>query len=235
MTLAGKVAIVTGAGGEGSGRAIARRFAREGAIVVAADVNAAGAQRTAAEIAAQGGRAHGVLLDVGDEPAVRAVVSEAVERYGGLDVLINSASGPEYRPDLPLEFWEAIVRVELLGTMYATRHAIDAMRARGGGAIVNVSSTSALGFGRFHPGGSPAYDAAKAAVLHLAVGLRDLKAEGIRVNAVVPDALIAVDDMAAAVLRLATDPALAGRAMVLWRGRAPAFVPYGDAGYTFLE
>jgi NAD(P)-dependent dehydrogenase (short-subunit alcohol dehydrogenase family) len=261
VRLAGKVAVVTGAGGGGSGRAIARRIAQDGGLVVVSDIDDGGGKATVAGIEAEGGRAVFKHADVGNEDEVRDLIALARSTFGGLDVLVNNASGPEYRPDVPLEFWNAIVRIELLGAMFGIRHAIEAMRGNGGGAIVNVSSTSALEHGRLRPGGSPAYDAAKAAVLHLTEGLRFLSAGGIRVNCVIPHwiaspgpkeyydsltpeqreelgvpaVLISLEEIADAVVRLATDENLAGRAMVVWGGRPNGLLPLGDPGYVFLE
>src|SRR5580698_7955103 len=247
MELAGKAAIVTGAGGGGSGRAIAKRFARGGAVVVVADVHEAGGAQTIAEIAHAGGRAVYRRGDVRSEGEVRDLVAFA---------------GPEFHFDRPLEFWKEIVETELLGTMYGVRYALEAMGRSGGGAIVNVSSTSALEYGRLRPGGLPAYDAAKAGVVHLTTMLRFLgETDAVRVNCVVPhwiaspgpkeyydsltpaqrDAfgvpqeLIALDEIADVVVRLAADERFAGRALILWGGRKPALIPIGDRGYEALE
>jgi NAD(P)-dependent dehydrogenase (short-subunit alcohol dehydrogenase family) len=262
MKIAGKVAIVTGAGGGGSGRAIAKRLAREGGCVVVSDINDGGGAETVSEIAAAGGRALYRRADVRQEEDVRELVAFAERAFGDLSLMVNDASGPEYRPDLPLDFWEAIVDTDLLGTMYGIRHARDAMCRHGGGAIVNISSTSALEYGRMRPGGSPAYDAAKAAVLHLTTMLRFLaESEKIRVNCIVPhwiaspgpkeyhesltpqqrseqgvpEILVTLDEMADAVVRFVTDERLAGRALILWGGRKPALIPVGDPGFAAIE
>jgi NAD(P)-dependent dehydrogenase (short-subunit alcohol dehydrogenase family) len=262
MELAGKAAIVTGAGGGGSGRAIAKRFARGGAVVVVADVHEAGGAQTIAEIAHAGGRAVYRRVDVRSEEEVRDLVAFAEREFGVLSVMVNNASGPEFHFDRPLEFWKEIVETELLGTMYGVRYALEAMGRSGGGAIVNVSSTSALEYGRLRPGGLPAYDAAKAGVVHLTTMLRFLgETDAVRVNCViphwiaspgpkeyydsltpaqrdafgVPQELIALDEIADVVVRLATDERLAGRALILWGGRKPALIPIGDRGYEALE
>jgi NAD(P)-dependent dehydrogenase (short-subunit alcohol dehydrogenase family) len=262
MEIAGKVAIVTGAGGGGTGRAVAQRIARDGGCVVVSDVNDDGGAETMRTIAAQGGRAIYRRADVRNEDEVRELVAFAERTYGDLSLMVNNASGPEYRPDRPLDFWDAIVETELLGAMYGIRNAREAMRRHGGGAIVNVSSTSALEHGRLRPGGSPAYDAAKAAVLHLTTMLRFLaETERIRVNCIVPhwvaspgpkeyhesltpqqrkeqgvpDLLVTLEEMADAVVRLTTDERLAGRALILWGGRKPALIAIGDPGHTALE
>lgn len=262
MELRGKVAIVTGAGGGGSGRAIAKRIARDGGLVVVSDIDDDGGAWTVAEIGAFGGRATYRRADVRNAREVRDLVAFAESTYGAPSVMVNNASGPEYRPDRPLDSWMEIVETELLGAMHGLRYARDAMRPQGGGAIVNVSSTSALEYGRLRPGGSPAYDAAKAAVLHLTTMLRFLAdTEHIRINCIVPhwvaspgpkayfdsltpqqreqlgipSALVTLEEMADAVLRLATDETLAGRALIVWGGRRPALIPLGDRGYRELE
>jgi NAD(P)-dependent dehydrogenase (short-subunit alcohol dehydrogenase family) len=262
MELAGKAAIVTGAGGGGSGRAIAKRLARDGALVVVSDVHEAGGAQTVAEIAQAGGRALYRRADVRSEEEVRELVAFAERAFGGLNVMVNNASGPEFHFDRPLEFWKEIVETELLGAMYGVRYALEAMRRSGSGAIVNVSSTSGLEYGRLRPGGLPAYDAAKAGVAHLTTMLRFLgETAAVRVNCVVPhwiaspgpkeyhdsltpaerDALgvpqelIALEEIADAVARLASDERLAGRALILWGGRKPSLIPIGDRGYEALE
>jgi NAD(P)-dependent dehydrogenase (short-subunit alcohol dehydrogenase family) len=128
MVLTGKVAIVTGAGGAGCGRAIACRFACEGASVVIADIREAGMHDTANAITAQGGRASVAFTDVANESEVRALFAFAENTYGGVDVVVNDASGAVF-PERSLDDWFANLRVDLLGTMYATRYGIE---ARGG-------------------------------------------------------------------------------------------------------
>src|SRR5262245_43316840 len=186
MDLIGKVAIVTGAGGGGSGRAVARRLARDGAAVIVSDVNEPGGWDTLRLIEAEGGRASFFRADVGVEAEVHALVAFAEKTCGGLDVLVNNASAP-YRPESPLGHWVETVQVDLLGAMYGTLHGTGAMRRRGGGAIVNVGSTSALGHGRKHSK-APAYDVAKAGVIRLTTTLAWLRErDSIRVNCLVPD------------------------------------------------
>jgi NAD(P)-dependent dehydrogenase (short-subunit alcohol dehydrogenase family) len=261
MELSGKVAIVTGAGGGGSGRAIARRLAHDGAYVVASDINQRGGAETVRLIETEGGRAVFFRADAGVELEVRALIAFAEETYGGIDIVVNNASAPYY-PEAPLEYWFDTVQVDLIGAMYGTRYGIEAMRRRGGGAIVNIGSTSALGHGRAHSNGSPAYDVAKAGVIRLTTMLAWLKEkEGIRVNCLVPDwiaspdvksyfdsltpqqrkeqnvpdVLTGLDEIADAVAHLVTDEALAGRVMVWWSGQARRLIPFGDPGYAALE
>ncbi len=257
MNLAGKVAVVTGAGGGGSGRANACRLAREGASVVVSDIDEAGGGETVRRIEATGGRALFFRADVRVEHEVRELLAFAEHSFGGLDVLVNNA-GP-YWPE-QLGHWAETIQANLLGTMYATLGAIEAMRRRGGGGIVNVGSTSALGWGRRHAPAA-AYDAAKAGVMRLTTALGWLKDEGIRVNCLVPDwvataevqgyvdsltpqqrkegnvpdVLITLDEITDAVVRLATDENLAGRVMVCWCGQSARLIAAGDPGYATLE
>jgi NAD(P)-dependent dehydrogenase (short-subunit alcohol dehydrogenase family) len=149
--LAGKVAIVTGAA-SGIGRATALRLAQEGASVVVADVNGPGAAAVAKEIEAAGGAAIGQPADVSDEASVVAMIDAAVKRFGGLDVLHNNAAAVDPAlmsrdgdvADLAIEVLDRTLAVNLRGPMLGCKHAIPRMLERGGGAIVNTSSASAL-------------------------------------------------------------------------------------------
>jgi len=258
MEIAGKVVVVTGAGGDGSGRAIARRFAHDGASVVITDINEAGARETVHQIENAGGRAVFHPADVRIEAQVRELLDFATSTFGGLSVLVNNASGP-FHPDAPLDHWLETMQTDLLGTMYGVRTAIDFMRRSGGGAIVNISSISALWHGRAHP--APAYDAAKAAVLRLTTTLGWLgEKENIRVNCLAPgwiasgqvraywepltpaerhqrgapSRLLELEQVAGAVVRLATDESLHGRVLVWWSEDQPGLIPWADPGYREL-
>lgn len=260
MNIAGKVAIVTGAGGVGSGRAYACRLAREGAAVVVNDVSDEGARETVHLIEAAGGRAAPFIANVGAEDEVRAMIDFTVVTFGGLDILVNNAS-PAYHIGEPLDWWYEPVTIDLLGAMSTIRHAIPHMRRRGGGAIVNISSTSAVGHGYKHSS-SPAYDVAKAGQIRLTTTLGWLaEKENIRVNCLAPDwiavpevleywhgltpadrraqgvpeVLTTLDEVADAVVELITDDRLAGRVMVWWSGQERGLIPEGDAGYERLE
>ena len=184
MTLEGKVAIITGSGGGGTGRATAIRFARVGAAVVVNDIHEAGGRETAALIQADGGRAAYCHADIRIEADVKALFAFAEATFGGVDILVNNASNPDAHSFLT--GWIDTVGIEILGPMYATLAAIDAMGRRGGGAIVNIGSTSALGHGRKHSPW-PAYDVGKIAQMRLATTLGPLsKTHNIRVNCLVP-------------------------------------------------
>jgi len=257
MDLSGKVAIVTGAGGGGCGRDIARGFAREGCSVVVSDILEPGGWETVRMIESENGRAAFFQADVSKESDVKALIEFADATYGGLDILVNNASEP-YRPRGILDDWFNALRVDLHGPMYATLHAVPALRKRGGGAIVNMGSTSAIGHGRKHSK-SPGYDVAKMGLIRLTTTLAPLHAsDGIRVNCLVPawiasqevisyvdslnpqerevrgvpETLIPLDDIAAVVLKLATDETLAGRILLYFNGESPHLIPVSDPGYS---
>jgi len=182
MRLAGKIALVTGAA-HGMGAVTARRFAREGATVIIADVLDEAGATVAADILAHGGRAEYVHLDVSDEQQWRATMSALLARHGRLDVLVNNAGISGALPDrLDLEAFDRLMAVNARGTFLGMKLAIEAMLAGGGGSIVNVSSRAAV-IGS--PGEWVHYAASKAAVDTLTVGLsKEVATEGIRVNAV---------------------------------------------------
>jgi 3-oxoacyl-[acyl-carrier protein] reductase len=185
--LAGRVALVTGAG-QGIGRAFARRLSAEGASVLAADVNAAGAEATAEQVGASGGTAIGVGMDVTDPASVDAAVRAAVERFGHLDVLVNNAavfSTITMKPFDRIEpaEWDAVLRVNLTGTFLCCRAVAATMRDQGFGRIVNLSSSTVL-MGRAE---YAHYVASKAGVIGLTRALaRELGPHGVTVNAIMP-------------------------------------------------
>ena len=186
--LAGKVAIVTGAGsrgpGLGNGKAAAILFAREGARVLCVDAVPERAAETVALIEGEGGEAVAHAADVTDASACAAMIQTAVARWGGLDVLHNNV-GIESRKDLldtSETEWDHVLKVDLTSMFLATRAAVPALAARGGGAVICVSSVAAL---RGH--GRTAYAAAKAGVLGLVRSLAvQLGRQGIRINAIAP-------------------------------------------------
>jgi 3-oxoacyl-[acyl-carrier protein] reductase len=177
--LHGRVALVTGAG-SGIGAATAERLAAEGAAVVCADIDVAAARRTADGLDG----ATAVELDVTDRAAWAAAVAGCTEARGGLDVLVNNAGITRDRSLLKMseDEWQQVIDVHLRGTWLGCRHGVAAMRERGGGAIVNLSSESRHGaFGQAN------YAAAKAGVAGLTrtVALEHAR-HGIRCNAVAP-------------------------------------------------
>src|SRR5258708_6597008 len=148
MNLDGKVAIITGSGGKGTGRAVARRFAQEGMAVVVSDINEAGGDETVALIEADRGRAAFHPAEVKNENEIHGLTAFAESTFGGLDILVNNASQPDTMG--LLTGWMDAMAVEILAPMRSTLAAIEAMRRRGGGAIRNIGSTSALGRAHQH-------------------------------------------------------------------------------------
>lgn len=179
-----KVAVVTGAG-SGFGAAIAERLAAEGASVVVADVDGSRGEHVTDGIAAEGGSAVAVRADVRRDADVADAVGAAVERFGGLDVLVSNAglshrAGPT--EDLPEAEFDRVFDVNVKGVFLGAKHAIAPMRERGGGAIVNTASIGAV----CPRPGATAYNASKGAVVTFTRGLAAELAPDIRVNAVNP-------------------------------------------------
>jgi 3-oxoacyl-[acyl-carrier protein] reductase len=144
MRLEGQVSLLTGAG-QGIGRAYALRFAREGAPVVVADINEAGAQAVAEEIAALGGTALAVRTDVSDEASCAALAAATLERFGRIDVLLNNAAlfhGLD-RQNQTLEYFNKVMSVNLTGVWLMTRAVERHMKRARRGKIINQSSTAA--------------------------------------------------------------------------------------------
>ena len=186
--LAGKVAIVTGAGsraeGIGNGRATAVLFAREGARVLCVDREKDKAEATRAMIAAEGGEAAVLDADVTRSADCRAMVDEAVRRWGRLDILDNNVGigGRASVVEVEEGDWDHMMRVNVTSMMLTSKHAIPAMAKGGGGAIVNISSISAL-----RPRGLTPYTVSKGAVIALTRAMAvDHAAQGIRVNCIAP-------------------------------------------------
>jgi NAD(P)-dependent dehydrogenase (short-subunit alcohol dehydrogenase family) len=185
--LDGKIAIVTGAG-SGIGRAIALGYAREGAQVLAADLNLDGARETAAQ--APEGQILAHRADVTAEESVRAMVAAAVEQFQRLDVIVNNAAIQLHGEDglcheVSLDVWEQTHAVNLRGPFLGTKHALPAMMA-GGGVVINIASPTAFaGLGA----GYTAYATSKGGVVTLTrVVAKDYARFGIRCNAIVPGA-----------------------------------------------
>jgi NAD(P)-dependent dehydrogenase (short-subunit alcohol dehydrogenase family) len=160
--LAGKVAIVTGAGGA-IGAATARALAAEGAAVILGDVDLAGAEREASAITAKGGRALASQLDVSSEESWAATVQRAVTEFGGVHVLVNNAglNSVADAVDETLEGFQKIIAVNEIGVWLGMKYCIPQMREAGGGSIVNIASICGVvaGFGR-----AIAYHATKGSV-----------------------------------------------------------------------
>lgn len=188
--LEGKVAIVTGGAG-GIGSATCRLLARRGASVVVADLDVARAEAVAGEIAAAGGRAMALALDLAEESSIAAMVARAVEAFGRLDVIDNNAAllTPDYaRRDLDVatmetEVWDNTFRINTRGTMIACREALRVMERQGSGAIINTASNLALQGNVIQA----AYSASKAAVIQMTRSIATSHGKrGIRCNAVLP-------------------------------------------------
>ncbi len=178
---AGKAALVTGAA-QGMGRAISERLAEEGASVVAFDVDAQLAERTAAAL---GERAVAVGGDVSRREDVRRAVATCVERFGTIDVLVAQAGIGDLRPLLDIDdgAWDRMLGVNLTGVFYSVQEAAREMAARGGGAIVVTASTNAF----YVEQGTAHYSATKGGVwTFVRNAALDLGQHGIRVNSVLP-------------------------------------------------
>ena len=179
------VALVTGAA-SGIGRAIAGRYADNGARVAVSDVDEEGGQETVRLIEEGGGAATFVRADVSDPEACEALVRRTVEAYGRLDIACNNAGiGGEQAmtADYPVEAWQRVLAINLSGVFYCMKFEIPALLEAGGGSIVNVASI--LGQVGFET--APAYVAAKHGVVGLTkTAALEYSAQGVRVNAVGP-------------------------------------------------
>jgi 3-oxoacyl-[acyl-carrier protein] reductase len=229
MTLQGKAALVTGAA-TGIGRAIAERFAREGArVAVNFRSSRDAAEQLVAHIRAAGGAAIPVAADVSVESEVRAMLEQVQREFGRLDVLVNNAGWSTRVPhrkldDLTDDIWDKAFDINLRGLFYCVRAAVPLLRKQAGTAIVNVASVA----GSTGVGSSLAYAAAKAGVITMTKSLARSLAPEIRVNAISPglirthfagrpdlDSDFIAEEMATPLKRLATVEECAGVALFL--------------------
>lgn len=188
--LQGKVAIVTGAGsvgpGWGNGRAIAYRFAQEGARVFAVDRDESAMRETVERVQEIGGQITTWCADVTDSDAVRQMVQACVDTWGRVDILVNNVGGSRKGGPVNLDeaTWDSQIDFNLKSVYLGCRHVLPQMQAQGGGAIVNIASTSGI---RWTGSAQVGYASAKAGVIQLSrvVAIEHAK-QNIRCNTVVP-------------------------------------------------
>jgi NAD(P)-dependent dehydrogenase (short-subunit alcohol dehydrogenase family) len=183
--LEGKVAVITGAA-SGLGRATAIRFAKEGASVVAADLNSQGGELLVSEIAAAGGKAVYQRTDATSEKDIKAIVERAVKEFGRLDITYNNAGVIGATGSIETtteEEWDKTYAILIKAVFFGIKHSAAAMRAAGGGSIISTASIAGLsGSFRLH-----AYSSAKAAVINLTrTAALELGKDRIRVNCICP-------------------------------------------------
>jgi NAD(P)-dependent dehydrogenase (short-subunit alcohol dehydrogenase family) len=184
--LKGKVAIVTG-GARGIGKAYVEGLVRSGAAVLIADILEDRAAETAAAVRAAGGHAAAQRLDVIDPASVKAMAEAAVSQFGGIDILVNNAAAfgdlkPTSFADLDIARWDRTMAINLRGPLLCIQAVAPHMRARGGGAIVNIASIAAFGMA-----GMLDYSTSKAAVIGLTKNVSlELGRDNIRINAIAP-------------------------------------------------
>ena len=213
--MTGKTVIVTGAG-HGIGRAYAERLCAEGANVVVADLDGPAVEQVAGDLEDRGGQALPVQVDMASFASVRALVGQTVARFGGVDGMVNNAAVFSTIPISRVGFesideaeWDLVMSVNVKGVWNGCRAVAPAMRERGGGSIVNISSASILhaGGGRLH------YVASKAAVLGISrVLARELGGDNIRVNTIAPGNTLSESDPTPEVVAL-REAAIAARSL----------------------
>jgi NAD(P)-dependent dehydrogenase (short-subunit alcohol dehydrogenase family) len=188
--VAGKIALITGAA-SGIGKATALLLAREGAKVAVADINHPGAEATVGEIVSEGGAAISYVLDVTSEGNWLLVLDELLEKWKRLDILVNNAGISFAKPlaEMTLEEWRYVLAINLDSVFLGTKYGAEAMRKKGGGSIINVSSASGIKASA----GASAYCASKAAVhMFSKVAAVEFAQNGdkIRVNTVSPSGVM---------------------------------------------
>lgn len=181
----GKVALVTG-GGKGIGKSACLLLAREGAAVAVTDIDEEAGREVAEEIRREGGKAEFFRLNVTSEEEVKEVMAAAVDTFGRLDILVNNAgiAGVNKPTDqIPAEEWNKVIRINVSGVFFCTKHVIPHMRRAGGGSIINLSSI----YGIIGAPDLPPYHASKGAVRLMSKTDALLYAgDNIRVNSIHP-------------------------------------------------
>lgn len=227
MRLKDKVAIIVGAGQQpgdtiGNGRAVAIRFAQEGAICLLADVNEDWAKETLGMVEAEGGKASVLAADITQESDCKTIADTCVARHGRIDVLHNNvgrSKGDAPTPDITEDMWDELMTMNLKGMAMTCKHVLPVMRSQKSGCIINVSSVLSLSIAQ-----GVAYKTGKGAVnaltQHLAM---ENAAYGIRVNAILPGLM----DTPMAIVRRAEERGV--EADVVRRER-DARVPLGAMG-----
>ncbi len=183
--LSGRVAIVTGAS-RGIGKSIAEDLARAGAKVALASRKQASLDALASAIQASGGEAIGIAAHNGDKAALNALVEQTLSRFGKLDILVNNAAtNPHFGATLEAadSYWEKTLAVNLMGNVWLSQAAVEAMRKSGAGKIINVASIVGIQPGRYQG----IYSVTKAGIISLTKTLAlELGADNIQVNAIAP-------------------------------------------------
>jgi NAD(P)-dependent dehydrogenase (short-subunit alcohol dehydrogenase family) len=234
MDIKGRTAVITG-GGSGIGRATAVRLAAEGASVLAADLDEAGARETVRMIESAGGRAAAMRVDVTDAEQARHMMETAISNFGCFDILHNNAGiavGTPGFPQCDLDKWRRVLDIDLQAVILGCFLAAPLMQSRGGGAIVNTASMAGL----YPYVDDPVYAAAKAGVVNLTYSLAPWAQRfKIRVNCIcpgvvdtplvrraieiqqtgvsLPKRILKPEQIADGVVRLILDDALFGRAL----------------------
>lgn len=192
MRLQDKVAVVTGAA-SGLGRAIAMRFADEGAIAIVLDINEQATAETVREIQSRGGRARGYQVDVTDKVGLRQFFDDLARDAGRIDILVNNAGVTKYKSFGVIEDpdWDAVLRLDLKAVFFCAQAVAPYMTRQRYGKIINISSSLGTGttphIGALTAGAAAPYASAKGAVIQLTKILaRELGPSGVNVNCIAP-------------------------------------------------